>query len=235
MVGGSGPVPAGRKGSILGTGNWERRKLLKGLGGGGGWQGGPFPKPSPSLSAVQEGGFGAGATLPAVPPGGGGVDPTIHGSKCPPRRFDTHLWGKTFLVERTFSGPNLCSGAFGANIHCYTKQRAHYGSPFLQPPPPPSAGVRPPPPRVAFRRVAVSLRGPGQSPVLPFACCVGSLRSVGRCGRCSCWCRFRVRGAQWLACWGWCWLLRGSFDCFCCPHTSVLRPSITCFAAFPCA
>ena len=42
---------------------------------------------------------------------------------------------------------------------------------------------------VTFRRVVVSLRGPGQSPVLHFACCVGSLRSVGRCGRCSCWCR----------------------------------------------
>ena len=54
-------------------------------------------------------------------------------------------------------------------------------------------------PRVTFRRVVVSLRGPGQSPVLPFACCVGSLRSVGRCGRCSCWCPFRVRGAQSLA------------------------------------
>ena len=39
-------------------------------------------------------------------------------------------------------------------------------------------------------------------PVLLFACCVGSLRSDGRCGRCSCWCRFRVRGAQWLVCWG---------------------------------
>ena len=51
----------------------------------------------------------------------------------------------------------------------------------------------PPPPRVKFRRVVVPLRGPGQSPVLPFACCVGSLRSVGRCGRCSCRCRFRVR------------------------------------------
>ena len=54
------------------------------------------------------------------------------------------------------------------------------------------------PPRVAFRRVVVSLRGPGQSPVRPSACCVGSLRSVGRCGRCSCRCRFRVRGAQSL-------------------------------------
>ena len=31
---------------------------------------------------------------------------------------------------------------------------------------------------------------------------VGSLRSVGRCGRCSCWRHFRVRGAQWLVCRG---------------------------------
>ena len=59
-----------------------------------------------------------------------------------------------------------------------------------------------PPPFVTFRRVVVPLRGPGQSPGLPFACCVGSLRFVGRCGRCSCWCRFRVRGAQSLVCWG---------------------------------
>ena len=64
----------------------------------------------------------------------------------------------------------------------------------------------PPPPRVTFRRVAVSLRGPGQSPVLPSACCVGSLRSVGRCGRCSCWCRSRGSVP------GLCWSLRGSFD-----------------------
>ena len=66
------------------------------------------------------------------------------------------------------------------------------------------------PPCVTVRRVVVPLRGPGQSPVLPFACCIGSLRSVGRCGRCSCWCRFRVRGAQSLvyrgcaACGGMC-------------------------------
>ena len=49
---------------------------------------------------------------------------------------------------------------------------------------------------VTIRRVAVSLRGPGQSPVRPFACCVGSMLSDGRCGRCSLWCRFRVSGAQ---------------------------------------
>ena len=61
---------------------------------------------------------------------------------------------------------------------------------------PPFGGrLPPPPPCVTFRLVAASLRGPGQSPARPFACCVGSLRSVGRCGRCSCWCRFRVRGA----------------------------------------
>ena len=57
-------------------------------------------------------------------------------------------------------------------------------------------------PCVTVRLVVAPLRGPGQSPVLPFACCVGSLLSVGRCGRCSCWCRFRVRGAQSLVYWG---------------------------------
>ena len=49
----------------------------------------------------------------------------------------------------------------------------------------PGGGGEPPPPRVTCRRVVVSLRGPGHSPALPSACCVGSLRSVGRCGRCS--------------------------------------------------
>ena len=57
-------------------------------------------------------------------------------------------------------------------------------------------GTPSPHPCVTFRLVVAPLRGPGRSPVLPFACCVGSLLSVGRCGRCSCWCRFRVRGAQ---------------------------------------
>ena len=60
----------------------------------------------------------------------------------------------------------------------------------------------PPPLCVTFRWVVISLRGPGQSPVLPFACCVGLLLSVSRCGRCSCWCRFHVRRAQWLVCQG---------------------------------
>ena len=65
-----------------------------------------------------------------------------------------------------------------------------------------ATAVNPPPLCVTFRLVVAPLRGPGQSPVLPFACCVGSPLSVGRCSRCSCRCRFRVRGAQWLVCWG---------------------------------
>ena len=71
------------------------------------------------------------------------------------------------------------------------------------------------PPCVTFRLVVAPLRGPGRSPVLPFACCVGSLSSVGRCGRCSCWCRFRVRGAQYLVCW----------DCAECGMVCCLRVS----------
>ena len=63
-------------------------------------------------------------------------------------------------------------------------------------------GVQPGPPCVTSRPVVAPLRGPGQAPVLPFVCCVGSLLSVGRCGRCSCWCRFRVCGAQSLVCRG---------------------------------
>ena len=59
-----------------------------------------------------------------------------------------------------------------------------------------SAPPPPPPPRVTFRLVVAPLRGPGQSPILPFAYCVRSLLSVGRCSRRSCWCRFCVRGAQ---------------------------------------
>ena len=32
-----------------------------------------------------------------------------------------------------------------------------------------------------------------------------------------------------------CWLLPGSFDCFCCPRASVHRPSVACLAVFLCA
>ena len=57
-------------------------------------------------------------------------------------------------------------------------------------------GEAPPATCATFRQVAVSSRAPGQSPVLPFACCVGSMRSNGHGGRCSCGCRFRISGAQ---------------------------------------
>ena len=62
----------------------------------------------------------------------------------------TQMWGGGggLLVEKTFSGQNLCSCAFGANIRSYTKQRARHGTPFLQPPPPllRRASMSPPPP-----------------------------------------------------------------------------------------
>ena len=47
-----------------------------------------------------------------------------------------------------------------------------------------------------IRRAAVSSLGPGQPPVLPFVCCVGSLCPDGRCGPCSLWCHFRISGAH---------------------------------------
>ena len=57
-------------------------------------------------------------------------------------------------MEKKFSGQNLCSCTFGANIRSYTKQRARHGTPFLQPPPP-SFGGRPchppPPPQSNFQ------------------------------------------------------------------------------------
>ena len=92
---------------------------------------------------------------------------------------------------------------------------------------PPHSGC-PPPASPCFRghvvrRVAIFSRGPGQSPVLPFAGCVASLCSHGRCGPCSCWCRFRVRGAQWLAHRG---CAGGSFHGFFCSPPSALRPSM---------
>ena len=113
----------------------------------------PSPRP-PSLAAVTGGGVQGGGAGPAGP--GGGVNPTSMAQN------DTHvaliilttqMWEGELLVEKTFAGQNLCSCAFGANIHSYTKQRARHGTPFLQPPPP-SFGGRPchPPPRRAIFR-----------------------------------------------------------------------------------
>ena len=62
-------------------------------------------------------------------------------------------------MEKTFSGQNLCSCAFGANIRSDTKQRARHRTPFLQPPPRPSFRGRPchpPPPLQSNFQVALA-------------------------------------------------------------------------------
>ena len=64
-----------------------------------------------------------------------------------------------------------------------TKRRKNIGAPVASK----TIGI---PPSLTFCPVVVPLRGPGQSPVLPVACCARSLRFVGRCGRPG---RFRVR------------------------------------------
>ena len=65
----------------------------------------------------------------------------------------TQMWGGGggLLVEKTFSGQNLCSCAFGANIRSYTKQRARHGTPFLQPPPLLRRASMSPPPQSNFQ------------------------------------------------------------------------------------
>ena len=81
-------------------------------------------------------------------PGGGG-QPNIYDTHVALIILTTQMWGGKLLVEKNFSGQNLCSCAFGTNIRSYTKQRAQHGTP----PPPPSAGVHvtpPPPPAEQF-------------------------------------------------------------------------------------
>ena len=99
-------------------------------------------------------------------------------------------WGQLCGVEK-----NLNVSVLAWEAHTYSLSlsvaRALARSLAIAPSPYPSSPTSPPPP-LTFCWVAISSRGPGQSPVLPFACCVGSLRSVGHCGLCSCWCRFRV-------------------------------------------
>ena len=83
-------------------------------------------------------------------------------------------------------------------------------------------------------RFFVSLWGPGQSPVRPFACCVGSLHSVSRCGRCSfCGVVATVAGPSSWRTGGWCWCLRGSLCGFGCPLPSAFWSSTTCLAVLP--
>ena len=154
---GAGPISPARAG----------RKLL--YGGGGGDTEAHFPNPPPLLGRRDgRGGFRAG--VPELPcRGGGGGDPTSMAQN------DTHvaliilttqMWGGGggIIGGKNFSGQNLCSRAFGANIRSYTKQRARHGTPFLQSPPPPSAGVHvtppPPPPRRAIFRSPSPLENP---------------------------------------------------------------------------
>ena len=150
--------------------------------------------------------------LPPPPPGG-----SLGSCTCAQEAISTKSRGR----KRRGSGPQDHRNRSGTK-ECNAKTTRGSDTPTLAAAPQRYAGGRPrqagtpgsavqrhrAPPRVTFRRVAVSLRGPGQSPVLPFACCVGSLRSDGRCGRCSRRCRFRVRGAQRLAYPGLCWLWR---------------------------
>ena len=65
-------------------------------------------------------------------------------------------------------------------------------------------------PCVTSRRVAIYLQGPRHSPVLPFACCIGSMLFDGCGGQCYLWCPFRI-GAARLAHWGCAGYCRGHF------------------------
>ena len=115
--------------------------------------------------------------MPRGPGGGGGAVQSQHRPLLRP------LGAHAQLPGQTPAGDALQSVARRRNTAPWAPHTAPTG-----------VGGGAPTPRVTFHRVAVPLQGPGQSPVLPFACCVGSLRFVGRCGRCSCWCRFRGGG-----------------------------------------
>ena len=118
--------------------------LCVGSGGGGGHRG-PFAPPSPpSLSAVRG---GSARGVPYLSCQGGGGVATYMTQNDPHVALivlNTHFWRGKLLVENFFSGQNLCSGALGANIRCYTKQWPRHGTQC--PPHPPSAIVRAPPP-----------------------------------------------------------------------------------------
>ena len=82
-----------------------------------------------------------------------------------------------------------------------------------------------------LRRVAAFCR-----PLRPVLLLVSFPRSpvVGVLGLCWMWrdVPFARQRRPVVGVLGLCWLLRGMFDCFCCPHTSILSPSTTCIAAF---
>ena len=83
------------------------------------------------------------------------------------------MWGGGGIIGgKKFSGQNLCSCAFGANIRSYTKQRARHGTPFLQPPTVlrrASMSSPPPPRRAIFRsprgqRASIATHGTSAPP-----------------------------------------------------------------------
>ena len=154
------PCPLGGATPSSGGNNhgWRRKGGKKIALRGGGWgTEAHFPYPPPLLGR-RDGRGGLRAGVPNLPCRGGGVNPTSMAQS------DTHValiilitqmcGGGGLLMEKTFSGQNLCSCAFGANIRSYTKQRARHGTPFRQPPRLTGVHVSPPPPptrRAIFR------------------------------------------------------------------------------------
>ena len=167
------------------------------------------PGSNPGAVTTPRGsGAGAGGACGANEARGGLGHPlTDEGSAVPERRMAI-AWHCTALPDLCRHRSSLWGVAVGGRRWVGRRggqpwgSRAKLDQAIAEAPPPDRGGgvrgpARPQPtPCVTFRPVVAPLRGPGQSPALPFACCVGSLRSVGRCGRCSRWCRFRVRGAQ---------------------------------------
>ena len=122
-----------------------------------GWagHGGPFPSPPPPPFLVRHAGRGvSGRGCPACRAGGGGGSTPTYLAQNDPHVpliiLTTHMLGKDFQWKKTLSGQNLCSGAFGVNIHCCGKKRPGMEAHFSNPPPPrfrrASAPTPPPPP-----------------------------------------------------------------------------------------
>ena len=186
LMGGAVPHPRGGGGGARAIcsapGHWVTRKTAGAVGHGHDHEG-PLNAEAPKATPRGRGPSGG----LRQPPPKRGCPSSVNGAHTP-------LPPPPFVPRAPTSCPMaMGGGAQGRGGPLPPSHDRPHGAPLICPPPPP---------RVTFRRVIVSLRGPGQSPVLPFACCVGSLCSVGRCSRCSCWCRFRVRGAHWLVCRG---------------------------------
>ena len=155
--------------SILGTQTSGEKKIAPGAGVGGGRR--PISQAPPLLGrrAGMWGGSargGGGAYLPCRA-GGGGASTPASTPQNDPRvtliNLTTHLCGGNCWWNRPFQAKILCSGAFGAHIRSYTKQRARHGSPFLQHHPPllwRASVPAPPPPSDQFSRHLSFSSGP---------------------------------------------------------------------------